>query len=595
MISNLINGPIDWGKEQISVDKKTQKITLLPINEKNKSLAKIQIKESIHKINDTFKDTLEAKKNLKIPKLEERQIQNLMMNLKSLQNVIDESDKIILENCIKNIQAALKKSVILPDQQKSLNQALLSAINCNDVSKAENLMLKGAEVNQRYKEHNNMTPLDKAVLNASEDMILLLLNHGAEIDAKDDNGYTALYFAVVLGHEELVNLLLDRGATAKTFIQKYTPALRATIEGRSEEVVNRLKERDQGISEWFLKQSLIAHRFGFNLHIKLLNEKETELEGNRPELTYPALIESFTHFYKNSPNAKKVQNAVPGWTQKDWESVAGVLKKAIPNIRNFPGLESDSLLALPCGWKGHATGVVVLGNLFIKANRGNGCDRAPGFHIYEIGNPDLAQREEILKELIANTYDKAGQRYFIKTIHEKDQLDLKPIAYVRHKEQHAGNCPWASAKLVLKAVIYLQLITQHKMTHEDATKNCELLYRAWFNDDRERAVEEIMTDLEQIPTTPHSEEIHQQMAKISEDALTEVLYKCLTGKKSESREKIFYSILEKNPTLSNHKPQFKNPKKETLLQTASRRDLPNCVEALVKAEKRSTESLKARI
>ena len=43
-------------------------------------------------------------------------------------------------------------------------------------------------------------------------MAWLLLDRGANIEAKDTNGNTALRLAVVEGHKDIARLLLDRGA-----------------------------------------------------------------------------------------------------------------------------------------------------------------------------------------------------------------------------------------------------------------------------------------------------------------------------------------------------------------------------------------------
>ena len=43
-------------------------------------------------------------------------------------------------------------------------------------------------------------------------MAWLLLDRGANIEAKDTNGNTALRLAVVEGHEDIAQLLLDRRA-----------------------------------------------------------------------------------------------------------------------------------------------------------------------------------------------------------------------------------------------------------------------------------------------------------------------------------------------------------------------------------------------
>lgn len=56
------------------------------------------------------------------------------------------------------------------------------------------------------------TALLRAVNYGNEMLVSLLLDHGADIDAKDSLGWTALSRAVVNGNVKMVQLLVHRGA-----------------------------------------------------------------------------------------------------------------------------------------------------------------------------------------------------------------------------------------------------------------------------------------------------------------------------------------------------------------------------------------------
>ncbi|RYP77373.1 hypothetical protein DL771_001168 [Monosporascus sp. 5C6A] len=70
---------------------------------------------------------------------------------------------------------------------------------------------KGAAVEARYKEYSQ-TPLCWAAENGREAVVQLLLDKGANIEAKDNDGRTPLSWAVEKGHEAVIKLLLDKGA-----------------------------------------------------------------------------------------------------------------------------------------------------------------------------------------------------------------------------------------------------------------------------------------------------------------------------------------------------------------------------------------------
>jgi cytohesin len=61
------------------------------------------------------------------------------------------------------------------------------------------------------------TPLHFAVRNGHADVIDLLLDHGADLDARDEDGCSPLLRAVKAGRFELAKRLLDRGADVHTF------------------------------------------------------------------------------------------------------------------------------------------------------------------------------------------------------------------------------------------------------------------------------------------------------------------------------------------------------------------------------------------
>ena len=59
------------------------------------------------------------------------------------------------------------------------------------------------------------TPLHNAALGGNAEVVKLLLDHGAQMDARDqESGATPLAYAASLGRAEVVDLLLARGADA---------------------------------------------------------------------------------------------------------------------------------------------------------------------------------------------------------------------------------------------------------------------------------------------------------------------------------------------------------------------------------------------
>ena len=57
-----------------------------------------------------------------------------------------------------------------------------------------------------------MTPLHDAAEQNSVDVARLLIERGADIDAKDNNGSTPLHYAAVENSFDVARLLIDSGA-----------------------------------------------------------------------------------------------------------------------------------------------------------------------------------------------------------------------------------------------------------------------------------------------------------------------------------------------------------------------------------------------
>jgi hypothetical protein len=74
-------------------------------------------------------------------------------------------------------------------------------------------LLSIRNINVNVKDNlNGWTPLHDAVMNGHIEIARLLLQNGAEVNAKDSDGYTPLHIAARNGHVDFLHLLVENGA-----------------------------------------------------------------------------------------------------------------------------------------------------------------------------------------------------------------------------------------------------------------------------------------------------------------------------------------------------------------------------------------------
>ena len=125
---------------------------------------------------------------------------------------------------------------------EQLGDALCEAAAMGDVEKVKKLLALGYTPDARGGQ-NNKTPLHCAVENNSTEAAKLLLERGAEIEARNTKNQTPLHFASLNNSTEAAKLLLERGAEIEARdVESRTPLHLAAL-NKSTEAAKLLLER----------------------------------------------------------------------------------------------------------------------------------------------------------------------------------------------------------------------------------------------------------------------------------------------------------------------------------------------------------------
>ena len=146
---------------------------------------------------------------------------------------------------------------------------LLVALEKGRPEIARMLLERGADVN--YTDNHGRSPLHIAERHPSIDLIRLLLNYGANIDASDTwRGETALHDASSKGHITVVKLLLEHGANVNARSKsRWTPLHSTTMMGHPK-VVELVLDHGADVNAQNEDGWTALHLAAFNGHFEIL-------------------------------------------------------------------------------------------------------------------------------------------------------------------------------------------------------------------------------------------------------------------------------------------------------------------------------------
>jgi ankyrin repeat protein len=149
------------------------------------------------------------------------------------------------------------------------DQGLIWAAGFGHPGAVKLLLESGADINARN--NDGETPLMVASLLGHVDIVKLLLAKGADVDAMHKRGMTALMRASFEGHVEVVRVLVDHGADVN--VEGMIPALSLACEMGRTKVVKLLLEKGADVNakdHWGNTALVLASKKGHGQIVELL-------------------------------------------------------------------------------------------------------------------------------------------------------------------------------------------------------------------------------------------------------------------------------------------------------------------------------------
>ena len=147
---------------------------------------------------------------------------------------------------VRIVENTNSQAVVVQKDPLATGQLMSAAQYGGNAETVKLLLERGADVNA--KDNDGWTPLQHAAKRGNVEIIKLLLEKGADVNAKSNDGVTALMSAAKRGYMEIIKLLLEKGADVNANFKGNGTALSLAAEAGQTNAVGFLLDKNANIN-----------------------------------------------------------------------------------------------------------------------------------------------------------------------------------------------------------------------------------------------------------------------------------------------------------------------------------------------------------